>query len=80
MVFIVEYAAAGLELDPTGLRRLPAWVIHGLRATIRHWTPARREAQKQVGVGFPSDPTDAQWARLTRLFLPSRQAGGRAQH
>src|SRR5277367_4240352 len=34
------------------------------------WTKEHREAHKQSGNGFPSDLTDAQWARLESLIPP----------
>ena len=40
------------------------------------WTKEHREAHKQSGNGFPSDLTDAQWARLEPL-VPAAKTGGR---
>ncbi len=40
------------------------------------WTKEHREAHKQSGNGFPSDLTDAQWARLEPL-IPAAKTGGR---
>jgi transposase len=40
------------------------------------WTKEHREAHKQSGNGFPSDLTDAQWARLEPL-IPQAKTGGR---
>ncbi len=40
------------------------------------WTKEHREAHKQSGAGFPSDLTDAQWARLEPL-IPAAKTGGR---
>jgi putative transposase len=40
------------------------------------WTDADRVAYRQAGSGFPSDLTDAQWARLEPL-IPAASPGGR---
>ena len=39
------------------------------------WTKEHREAHKQSGNGFPSDLTDAQWARLESLIPPAKTGG-----
>ena len=39
------------------------------------WTKEHREAHKQSGNGFPSDLTDAQWARLEPLIPPAKTGG-----
>ncbi len=39
------------------------------------WTKEHREAHKQSGNGFPSDLTDAQWARLEALIPPGKTGG-----
>ena len=39
------------------------------------WTQEHREAHKQSGKGFPSDLTDAQWARLEPLIPPGNTGG-----
>src|SRR3990170_312856 len=40
------------------------------------WTQAQRAVHEQSGAGFPSDLTDAEWARLEPL-IPAASPGGR---
>jgi transposase len=40
------------------------------------WTQAQRAVHEQSGTGFPSDLTDAEWARLEPL-IPAASPGGR---
>jgi transposase len=40
------------------------------------WTQGQRAVHEQSGVGFPSDLTDAEWARLEPL-IPAASPGGR---
>ena len=39
------------------------------------WTKEHRETHRQSGHGFPSDLTDAQWARLEPLIPPAKTGG-----
>jgi transposase len=39
------------------------------------WTDEHRATYRQSGGGFPSDLTDAQWARLEGLIPPARPGG-----
>src|ERR1700733_7796044 len=39
------------------------------------WTKEHRETHRQSGHGFPSDLTDAQWARLEPLIPPAKPGG-----
>ena len=39
------------------------------------WTPEHRKTYRREGGGFPSDLTDAEWARLEPL-IPAAEPGG----
>jgi putative transposase len=39
------------------------------------WTAEHRAEDRQTGVGFPSDLTDAEWERLAPLIPPALPGG-----
>src|SRR3954454_21536486 len=39
------------------------------------WTDELRETYRRDGAGFPSDLTDAEWARLGPLIPPAKASG-----
>jgi putative transposase len=39
------------------------------------WTEEHRRIYRREGDGYPSNPRDAEWARLEPMILPARPGG-----